>query len=190
MELTPDEFAKQLLPKYYKEWVKNNGEKYFPVERELTDKASRLGYLDKDDLKKITMVLGNSHNRRGKMDRANSNDEVIQATKEAISNLDKPVKAFQCINRIREWGLAYCSKTLRCICPRRYGALDSKIGKCVDRHYFLSSDEATRYAEFLDFCTQLRVKVTVPGPRNGDWFIADIEIALFQFAWDEDNKII
>ncbi len=34
------------------------------------------------------------------------------------------------------------------------------------------------------------VEAPEPGPWNGEWFIADIEIALFQFAWESRNKII
>jgi hypothetical protein len=141
------------------------------------------------DLVEITKVLGNPHNIRGRVQKANSEATVIQATKRAILNLGNPIEAYKSMCGIRQWGLAYRTKTLRCVCPRNYAALDSKLHMCIDRRYFPSRSEAKRYDEFLGFLEHVRQKVSESGPRNGKWFIADIEIALFQFAWDPKNRI-
>jgi len=189
MILTPGEFSKQ-ISKWYEIW-RNSNPNYFPLEARLTQKAHTVGYLEMDDLIAITRVLGNSYNRRGKVRRSNTNEDIKEKTGAAIRNLANPANAFLNVRCIREWGLTYATKTLRCVCPRNYSALDSKLHKGIDRKYFPSRDETKRYLEFLSFCEQIRKMVTEPGPREGgEWFIGDVEIALFQFVWDENNRII
>ena len=191
MKLTPDQFAKQ-LPKWYRIWKEHNPG-YFPIEKRLTQKAHDVGYLEMDDLLAITnrKVLGNPYNIRGRIQRENTNDEVKEKSKEAIQHLNNPASALQSMMGIKRLGRAYASKTLRCVCPRKYGALDSKLIKGISQSYLPSkNNEVKRYVEFLNFCQQIRQEVLEPGPRKGEWFLADIEIALFQFVWDENNKIV
>ena len=39
------------------------------------------------------------------------------------------------------------------------------------------------YVRFLALCNQMRTQVKERGPREGGvWFVADVEMALFQFA--------
>jgi len=190
MKLTPSQFAKQ-LPKWYEIYIRFNSD-YFPLEKRLTQKANALGYLEMDDLVKITKVLGNPYNIAGKIQRENTNDEVKEKTREAIQHLNNPARALQDMMCIKKWGRTYASKTLRCVCPHRYAALDSKLIRGIDQSYLPSTNnEAKRYEEFLKFCQQIQQEVSEPGPpfRGGEWFLADIEIALFQFVWDENNKI-
>jgi len=187
VELTPDQFAKE-LPQWYQIWA-NANRNYFAVEEMLTNKASRVGHLSMADLVEITKVLGNPHNIRGRVQKANTEATVIHATKSAILNLGNPIEAYKSMCGIRQWGLAYRTKTLRCVCPRNYAALDSRLHMCIDRSYFPSKNEAKRYYEFLNFLDYVIEKVSESGPRNGEWFIADIEMALFQFAWDRQNRI-
>jgi hypothetical protein len=188
MDLTPEQFAEE-LPKWYHRWRKHNVA-YSPLEERLTKKARTLGHLEIADLVDITHVLSNPHNIRGRVKKANTEDEIREKTREAIRCLSDPVSAFENMSSIRQWGLAYASKTLRCICPRNYAALDSKLHKGIGRRYFPSRNEVERYCQFLDFCERIRQMVSVPGPReNGAWFLADIEIALFQFVWD-GGKIV
>jgi peptidase E len=188
MRLTPKQFAKQ-LPKWYDIWEKANL-CYFHLEKRLTQKALILGYLEKADLVAIAKWGGNQYNRAGKVQRENTDDEVRKKTKEAIKNLGNPASAFMKMQSIRQWGLSYATKTLRCISPQNYVALDNKLHQGINRCYFPSNNEVKRYIEFLNFCQQIRQKVSVPGPREGEWFLADIEIALFQFVWDKHNKIV
>ena len=187
MKLTPNEFAKQ-SKKWYRIWKEANPS-YFPLEERLTQKARLLGYLEKADLVAITHVLGNPHNIRGRVHKANTEAEVREKTKVAIKNLANPAIAFMSMNGIKQWGLAYATKTLRCICPQNYVALDNKLHQGINRCYFPSSNEVKRYEEFLNFCRQVREKVPEPGPRKGEWFVADIEIALFQFIWNSGEIV-
>ena len=187
MELTPAQFARE-LPQWYQIFVKNNNS-YFRVEEMLTNKASKVGYLNMADLVEITKVLGNPHNIRGRVQRANSEATVMDATKRAILNLDNPVEAYKNMCGIKQWGFTYRTKTLRCVCPRNYAALDSKLRTCVDRRYFPSRIEGKQYAEFIDFLKRVRQQVSESGPRDGEWFVADVEMALFQFACNPNNRI-
>lgn len=188
MKLTPDQFAQE-LPKWYWIW-RNANPGYFPVEERLTKKAEAVGFLEMADLVKITCVLGNPFNIRGKIQRANTEDEVKEKTRKAIEHFNEPALALESMMSIHRWGRTYASKTLRCICPRNYAALDSKLIESISQRYLRSRNEVKQYEEFLDLCQQIREKVSEPGPReSGAWFLADVEVALFQFVWD-GGKIV
>ena len=188
MRLTPYEFAKQ-LPMWYRIWKEANPS-YFPLETRLTQKAHTMGYLEMQDLVAITHVLGNPYNIRGKIQKENTNDEVKEKTKEAIQQLNNPASALQSMMSIKRWGRTYASKTLRCVCPQKYGALDSKLIGGINQSYLPSTNnEAKRYEEFLNFCRQVREKVPEPGPRKGEWFLVDIEVVLFQFIWNSGEIV-
>ena len=188
MELTPEQFAGE-VDKWYWKW-RNANSGYFSVEQQLTQKATNKGFLEMADLVAITHVLGNPHNIRGRVQRENTNEQIKQKTQAAINNLHQPSKALANLRGIRWWGGTYRTKTLRCVCPRNYAALDSKLNKNISESYLKSKNELRRYEEFLDLCKSIRQKVSTPGPRlNKEWFIADIEMALFQFVWD-GGKIV
>lgn len=86
---------------------------------------------------------------------------------------------------LKQWGRTYASKTLRCVFPQDFGGLDGKLIHGISHKYLRSASEVKRYDEFLTLCRQIRSKVSEPGPRaNGAWFLADVEMALFQFIWD------
>jgi len=189
MELTSDRFIKQ-VPYWYGIYAGANPT-YFSLEKRLTEKTASKGYLEIADLVDITYALGNPRNIRERMRRANTENDVIENTKNAIKNLDNPTKALKCICSIHHWGLTYGSKTLRCMCPQKYGALDSVIIDGIDPRYVPSRNNYDKYADFTHLCGQIRDTVVQSGPRkNGHWFIADIEMALFQFLWGGRNKIL
>jgi len=189
MELTLDQFIKQ-VPHWYNIWAPANAA-YFPLEKRLNGKATLKGYLEMADLVDITYVLGNPRNMRGRMQRANTENDVTENTKNAIRNLNNPTKALKCICSIKYWGLTYGSKTLRCMCPQKYGALDSVITNGIGSQYLPSRNNYDRYADFIHLCRQIRDNVIQPGPREDrQWFITDIEIALFQFLWGRSNKLL
>jgi len=188
MNLAPEQFAKE-LPKWYHKYREHNPS-YFPLEEHLTKKAQMLGYLEIDDLVDITRVLGNPFNIANRVRKANTEDEVREKTRQAIRHLSNPAAALTYMMCINRWGRTYASKTLRCICPSNYGALDSKLIQGINSNYLSSRDEVERYCQFLGLCRKIRQAVSVPGPReNGAWFLADVEVALFQFVWDK-NKIV
>jgi hypothetical protein len=183
MRLTPAQFAEQ-VPIWYQKWSTDNPG-YYPLEQRLSGKAASQGCLDVADLVAITQVLGNPHNVGGRMARENTDTEVRKATGVALKCLDDPTAALNSVLRIRRWGRTYATKTLRCMCPRDYAALDSVLVRNISTRYLSARDEALRYVEFLRLLRNIREMVTAPGPRaNDSWYLADIEVALFQFVWD------
>ena len=183
--LTPVEFAYR-LPKYYEEYTKS---KYFPawvtLEKRLTKKAAEAGYISLSDLVEIARWGGNQYNRAGKVWRENTEEEVIAKTRHAVRNLDNPRIALEALLKIKQWGLTYASKTLRAISPQNYAALDSLLGKHIDECYLSETNVYELYVQFLRLCDQIRDDVSAGGPRKDmSWFLADVEMALFQFVWD------
>ena len=190
MNLTPKQFAEE-LPKWYHKYCEHNAA-YFLLEERLTKKAHTLGYLEITDLVEITRILGSRYKFiiANNVHKGNTEDEIKDKTREAIQHLNNPAAALTHMMSISGWGRAYASKTLRCICPSNYVALDSLLIRSISSNYLPSKNEVERYCHFLDLCRQIRRMVSVPGAReNGAWFLADIEIALFQFVWDK-NRIV
>ena len=185
-----DQFIEQ-VPYWHGLWAETNAS-YFSLEERLTKKATSRGYLEISDLVEITYVLGNPHNVRGRMQRANAPADVVEKTRNAMRNLDNPVEALKCICSIKYWGLTYGSKTLRCMCPREYGALDSVINDGVDPRYLPSRNSYEGYADFIHLCKQITDRVVGSNTSRADglWFIADIEVALFQFLWGRTNRLL
>ena len=187
--LTPAQFARE-LPACYEQYTRS---KYSPVwfvlETRLTAKAVNPGYLNLTDLVEIAKWGGNQYGIASRVDKANTDEDVIEATSGAIERLDDPRAALRAVLVIRQWGLAYGSKTLRAVCPQNYGALDSLLLGNIDRHYMPATEVTQLYAQFLRLCEEIRQGVAEPGPRQGKWFIADVEMGLFQFVWD-GNSIV
>lgn len=117
------------------------------------------------------------------------------STKNAISHLNNPVAALdELLSGIKQRGLSYASKTLRFIDPAKYPALDDKIRKnaqsllpkIYDGHL---NSMLNGYQNFPVICQQIQNYVTAPTPRSNKWFIADIEMGLFQFVWNGGTLI-
>ena len=187
--LTPAQFARE-LPACYDEYTRSPySPGWFALEPRLTAKAVDPGYLNLEDLVEIAKWGGNQHGIAGRVFKANTDEDVIKATRGAIESLDDPRAALRAMLAIRQWGLTYGSKTLRAVCPQNYGALDSLLLDNIDRRYMPASEVTQLYVQFLRLCEDIRQGVAEPGPRQGKWFIADVEMGLFQFVWNK-NKIV
>jgi len=191
-KLTPAEFAYH-LSEWYEKYTKSKSF-HFPtwvtLEKRLTRKATKVGYLNLSDLVEIAKWGGNQYNRAGRVGRENTEEEVIAKTKDAIRNLNDPRIALKALLDINQWGLTYASKTLRAILPQNYVALDNLLLQNVSQRYLSRKNVYELYIQFLQLCGQIRDSVSVDGPREDmSWFLADVEMALFQFVWD-GNKII
>lgn len=187
--MTPAEFARH-LPSLYVEYTQS---KYFPLwvalEAKLTAKAVNPGHLNLADLVEIAKWGGNQYNRAGKVKRANTDSNVVQMTKEAVQSLDDPRAALRAVLAIDQWGLTYASKTLRAVCPQHYAALDRLLLEHISRVHLPATEVTQLYSQFLSLCDAIRQAVSAPGPRQGKWFIADVEMGLFQYVWD-GNEIV
>ena len=155
----------------------------------LPEKAETLGYFDVLDLCAIADWGGNQHGIKQQMQSRNTPDEVKQATSLAITQLDNPAGAMRAIVSVNYWGVSYGSKTLTFMRPTEYAILDSWIQKALEhvipRIHSYASSVARGYVSYLKCCRELQTNVAVPPPvatTNGQWRIADIGQALFEFA--------
>lgn len=194
--LTPTQFA-NVLSTWYEKYTKSPYfATYFELETELSQKAKNKGYLDLDDLSRIAIWGGNQHGINQRLIFNNSPAKVMKVTREAIRQIADPAVALRTIlEGIDHWGLSYASKTLRCMCPEKYVALDQKLRNSIDSSLLRTIyDGDTKsmvygYLIFLDLCQDIQDHIVAPGPRSGIWFPADIEMALFQFVWDGGQLI-
>ena len=157
MKLTLKEFIDQLACWYKKYTESPNFAQYQNLETGLSQKASDVGYLEKSDL--LWIAIWGS-----------------------------PQGALRSLILIMFVGPACGSKALRCIYPQEYGAFDIHVRKaCTDFLPTMDDREAeiTGYLGFLAICHRLRGQMTVPGPRpKGLWYVADVEMGIFQFAYE------
>ena len=189
--LAVQEFASEIYT-WYVEYTKSPYfTDYKKLEGELSQKASNIGYLDGNDLMAVAIWGGDEerHQLGTNICGMNTPEEIEQHTREAIEHIHSPEDALESLLCIRYVGLAYASKTLRCVCPQSYGALDIHTRRaCAGLE--LNIDDGDRqsvvagYLWFLEICSRIQGQVSATGPRPGGlWFIADIEMALFQFAY-------
>ena len=156
----------------------------------LPEKAETLGYFDVLDLCAIANWGGNQHGIKQRMQSTNTPDQVRRATSLAITQLDDPAGAMWAIASVNHWGVSYGSKTLTFMCPTEYAILDSWIQKALVRVIPKIRDGDAKsvvkgYVSYLDCCRALQGNVSAPPPvatTNGQWRIADIGQALFEFA--------
>jgi len=185
------QFAGQAAKQYERYTQSQYFEEYVSLEGRLSEKATSTGYLELADLADIADWGGNQRGVKQRMVRSNTDDEVRQATAESIQNLNNPEGAIRAVLGIRQWGLTYGSKVLRFVDPENYVALDQKLRAGISKTLLPTIYDGNfasmvhGYLRFLDICAEIQRQLSVPGPREGDkWFLADIEMALFQFVWD------
>ncbi len=163
---------------------------YQNLEAGLSQKAFDVGYLEKSDL--LWIAIWGSDEKRHQLGTLignnNTSESVVAYTRQAIQSLASPRDALRNLMLINYVGPAYGSKTLRCIYPREYGAFDIHVRKACANFLPTMDDreaEITGYLGFLHICSNLRNQVTVPGPSpKGLWYVADIEMGIFQFAYE------
>ena len=190
MKLTLKGFVDQLAYWYKKYTESPNFAQYQNLETGLSQKASDVGYLEKSDLLWIA-IWGNDEKRHQLgtlICNNNTGESVVAHTRKAIQSLSSPQGALRSLMLIMFVGPACGSKALRCIYPQEYGAFDIHVRKaCTDFLPTMDDREAeiTRYLGFLAICHRLRGQMTVPGPRpKGLWYVADVEMGIFQFAYE------
>lgn len=189
-ELTLKQFAAQVEHWYRRYTASPHFQQYKNLEAGLSQKASDVGYLEKGDLLWIAIWGGDEkrHQLGTLICNNNTSENVVRHTKEAIEKLDRPANAPKSLICISYVGPAYGSKALRCICPQKHAAFDYHVRKACKNLLPEMHDRETEvagYVWFLELCTRLLESVAVPGPRPGGvWYIADIEMALFQFAFE------
>jgi hypothetical protein len=187
--LTTKEFSRE-IDNWYLKYTKS---KYFidyrEMEYRISRKASMHDALTLCDLGDIAIWGGNQHGIKQRMEKNNTTNDIKLATLVAIDKLNNPAEALRAMFAISHWGLSYSSKTLRFMCPQQYPALDQKLRAAIDkallpRIYDGNVNSMIKgYGRFIELCNLIKTFVENPGPRlRGEWFIADIEMGLFQFV--------
>lgn len=195
-KLTLKQLASQLEHWYQRYTESPYFQQYRSLEIGLSHKASDIGYLEKGDLFWIAVWGGDEerHQLGTLIDINNTSDDVIANTRDAIQQLDNPANALRSLLRINYCGVSYGSKTLRCIRPQEYAAFDYHVRRGCENflpHMEDKEAEIAGYVGFLELCGQVRKSVAVPGPRpEGLWYVADIEMGLFQFAFEGGTIIV
>ena len=188
MEISLDEFALD-LPEWYEKYTQSS---YFSGYCYLLGclplKAARFGHLDLEDLCAIADWGGNQRGIKQRLRKHNTQWEVQAKTSEAIRYFYKPKWAIGAVLDLEHWGLTYASKTLLFMDPSNYAALDGWIRTGLKQLLppIREADRASMirgYLAFLEICRKLQdgVRITGPGPQ-GEWRVADIQQAVFQFA--------
>jgi hypothetical protein len=186
--LSLDEYVGQLPAWYRKYSLSEFFEEYARLEANLSQEASTLGYLDKGELMGIAIWGGDEDRHElGSLIVANNSDDVVREhTMRAICRLDSPEDALRSLLAIDYVGPAYGTKTLRCVDPERHAAFDVHVRRACAELLPTMEDregEICGYVMFLHVCKTLRERLTAKGPRpDGSWYMADIEMAIFQFA--------
>lgn len=196
--LTLCQFAAE-VPKWYQSYsASQHFQTYKNLEARLSQKALTTGYLDKRDLMEIA-EWGSDQKRHGLgtlICTNNTDNEVTRATEEAIKHIANPRDALLDLFSINYMKLSYASKTLRCVCPRSYPACDVHTRRaCEDLGLNTDDNDAESlvagYLWFVEICRRIMERVKQQGPRpEGAWFIADIEMALFQFARSAKGRLV
>ena len=131
------------LPSWYQKYPQSG---YFKgslrLERRLGSKARDRGHLELDDLVEVANWGGNLYGIQVIVQRKNTFADIRARTAENIERLDDPAAALESLLKIRRWGLAHASKTLRFICPSKYGRLILKYVKLLIEGSCLESTTA------------------------------------------------
>ena len=133
---------------------------------------------------------GNYEGLAGRILRRNSLNEIRNAFIEAIERLSIiPIDfsgALASINRLDGLGTpSFASKHLRFLNPKNCPVYDSILDESLPYSF-----DPQGYARFAQDCSLLAdelMRLNVPNPfleRNGNWYVADVEAALFIFIKD------
>lgn len=188
MEIRLEDFA-TVIPGWYEKYkLSDYWSGYFELLDYLPAKAARLGHLDLEDLCAIAVWGGNQNGIKQRLCKHNTESEVQAKTADAIRYFGNPALALGSVLDLKHWGLTYGSKTLLFMNPDHHVALDRWIRRGLNKVLppIRDGDRPSMlrgYVTFLDVCRQIQrdVKETGPGPL-GDWRLADIQQAVFQFS--------
>lgn len=125
---------------------------------------------------------------------------LYDAMGHVISSLSDPKQAITCALRLPGLGLTYASKLLRFMMPERYGALDGRIRKALNRegklpqiHDGLRNSMVSGYLQFVGLLQELKAELEENGinkpachlSEGGSWRASEVEMAMFCWAEEE-----
>ena len=122
---------------------------------------------------------------------SNSTDDVRKRMRAAFSALGEecPVEALEQIKSLKGGGDSFGTKVLAMRSPRNAPIWD-EIAKASLKEFKIGGKKVKSYEQFIAFCNHVAdelKRLGKPAPRGERWYLRDIEMALFQFGWDNDK---
>lgn len=186
VELTLSEFISQ-VPVHHSEYHRKNSE-VRSLETRIQSKCHTQGYLDPEDIEAV-VLWGSRKFGKFLWTRINSKKDATESirhhTAEAIKVLPDAEEALKHITHIFGLGVAFGSKVVAFLYPQSAPVLDRVINDCLSK----ASNWRGRYEDFIILCEHIVSRQQIgSGPRDGVWYLRDVEMALFEFAWREEGK--
>ena len=119
----------------------------------------------------------------------NAIDEIRVRTRDAFSWLAEgdPVQAMERFRSLKGVNYPFGSKVLAMRSPWNAPIWDNIAQHCL-REFTISDKRVRIYEQFVAFCGHVAdelKRLNIPAPRGeGRWYLRDIEMAIFQFGWD------
>ena len=118
----------------------------------------------------------------------NSIDEIRDCTNTAFSLLEegRPVEAMEQLRSLTGVSYPFGSKVLAMRSPWNAPIWDNIAQHCL-REFRIGGKWVRSYAQFIAFCEYVAdelKRLGEPAPRGERWYFRDIEMAIFQFGWD------
>ena len=103
----------------------------------------------------------------------------------------RPVQALKQLESLKYCGDSFGSKVLAMRSPKSAPIWDD-IAKACSREFRIGGKKVESYEQFITFCEHIadelkRLDVAQPRGTEGRWYLRDIEMAIFQFGWDNDK---
>ncbi len=123
----------------------------------------------------------------------NPKDEIRSQTKAAFSALEegRPVLAMEQLKSLKGVNYPFGSKVLAMRSPKNAPIWDNIAQTCLSE-FKIGGRRVRSYEQFIKFCAHIadelkRLGKASPRGADGRWYLRDIEMAIFQFGWDNDK---
>lgn len=117
-------------------------------------------------------------------------DRIRGQMKAAFSALGdgRPVRALEHLKSLKYCSDSFGTKVLAMRSPESAPIWD-EIAKACLREFTIGGKKVRSYAQFITFCERIAERLEQEGVKNprgmgGRWYLRDIEMAIFQFGWD------
>ena len=117
-------------------------------------------------------------------------DKIRKQAKMAFSALDegRPVEAMEQLRTLKGVNYPFGSKVLAMRSPRNAPIWDN-IAQATLSEFKIGGKRVKSYEQFITFCQHIAQRLEErreanPRGTGGTWYLRDIEMAIFQFGWD------
>jgi hypothetical protein len=131
---------------------------------------------------------GRGPNLFAQIKKNNPMDEIPKQVRVAFDALGggRPAEALEELKRLKYCSDSFGSKVLAMRSPRIAPIWD-EIAKACLKEFKVGGKWVRTYEQFIAFCEHVAdelKRLNIPAPRGERWYLRDIEMAIFQFGWD------